>query len=198
MKEQRVREIISEMVSKKQAYLLDLSGHHGASADFEWKDQVLLKQGSETNCVGATTELLFRILKEEGFEDVLSFDDMKDLLSYCFVHDYEDRLWGVAKGIEVFGLGVAVQSFDELRFGDFGQLWHINKNLPKGIGRRNSHYLGHSVMFTSRTGENLEFIEHFSAADASNGMGFRELLANRKFETGHQRQWRFSRLSCIE
>lgn len=198
MQEARVREIIQEMMNKKQSYLLELHGHHGASEDLEWQGKILLRSGGETNCVAATTELLFRILKEEKYEDVFSYDDMKDLLSYCFVHDYDERLWGIAKGIEVYGLGEIVKSFDQLRFGDFGQLWHVNTKMPKGVGRKFSHYLGHSVMFTGITGENREFIEHFSAADASNGAGYRELLKSRTFESGHQRQWRFSRLSCLE
>lgn len=188
-----IAKVIKDIGSHKLPYLLNLVGDHGATEDFYWGEvkDPLLKAGEFTNCVGATTEVLFRTLKLLGYEETLSFDDMKDLLSYCFVHDYKDRLWGVAEGIIQFGIGVEVP-IEEAEYGDFAQLWHVDERRVSGVGASKSHYLGHSVVVT---GIENDTVNHFSASEHSNGAGFRTLDIHREFKSGHKRQWKCARLN---
>lgn len=182
--------IMKRIIEKQASYELEIQGHHGASEDFYWNDKRLLIGGPTTNCVCTVTEVLFSVLKEVGYEQILDFDDMKELLKICFVYDKTKHLWGIPQGIIEFQLGSEVNEND-LEYGDFGQLWHVNDQLFQGVGPNRSHYLGHSILFLEKKDE---YYRHFSSASATNGAKERDLLINRTFNSGHQRRWKFARL----
>lgn len=184
---------IEEVASVKRYYKLNFSGHHGASSDLMWKNEVLMKEGPVTNCVSVSTEILFRIMKDAGYEDIFDIDDMKELLQICFIYDENKHTWGIAQGIVDFQLGYEIEepSYE----GDFGQLWHINSDLPSGFGPEYSHYLGHSVVFLQKIDK---YYRHFSASSGTKGPGRADLLIERCFDSGHCRKWKWARLDILK
>lgn len=192
----RILETNKNIVGQKnRTYSLSFTGNEGASEDLIWKDDIIMRKGSKTNCVSVTTELLFRMMKDLGFEEAFTYDDMKELLEYCFIYDDKKQLWGIVDAMIDFGLGEE-KDLESIGTGEiiFSQLWHIHPKISSGVGTRGSkYYLGHSTLCESIIDDT--YIRTFSATQDIDGPGEKDLLIKRTFGSGHQRSWRFCNLN---
>lgn len=95
----------------------------GATKQVDWQGEKILRKGTVTSCVWATTECLLESIKLLGAGEPLTVEQVKTLRAYAFVYDIEENKGGIAAGMVEIGIADWVEDPQDAQYGDFAQMW---------------------------------------------------------------------------